>query len=126
MPFVTITVRKPKTLEFKSNVLQAIHQALIGIGAPPTDRFHRVLELSEEDFQFDLCYPDVQGCRDNDFILIEILWAVGRSVKIKKSFLNDLMSKLQLVEVNPENVMVIFKETGWENWSFAGGRQIHV
>ena len=28
--------------------------------------------------------------------------------------------------VNPENVMVVFKETQWENWAFGGGRQIHA
>jgi hypothetical protein len=25
-----------------------------------------------------------------------------------------------------EQVMLVFRETTWENWSFAGGRQIHV
>ena len=28
--------------------------------------------------------------------------------------------------LDPENVMVCFKETTWENWSFGGGRLIHV
>ena len=27
---------------------------------------------------------------------------------------------------DPENVMVVFKETTWENWSFAGGRMLHT
>jgi hypothetical protein len=27
---------------------------------------------------------------------------------------------------NAENVMVCFKETSWENWSFGGGRLIHA
>ena len=26
----------------------------------------------------------------------------------------------------PENVMVVFKETSWENWAFAGGRILHT
>ena len=25
-----------------------------------------------------------------------------------------------------EHAMVVFKETGWENWSFGGGRLIHA
>ena len=28
--------------------------------------------------------------------------------------------------LDPDNVMLVFKETLWENWSFAGGRFIHV
>jgi len=68
----------------------------------------------------------VQGARDNDFALIEILWSVGRSVKVKKKLLEELMSALAREGLKPENVMVVFKETMWENWSFAGGRLIHT
>jgi phenylpyruvate tautomerase PptA (4-oxalocrotonate tautomerase family) len=27
--------------------------------------------------------------------------------------------------LNPEHVMVVFKETSWENWAFGGGMVIH-
>jgi len=36
------------------------------------------------------------------------------------------MNKLSAAGFEPENVMVCFKETAWENWSFAGGRIIHA
>jgi hypothetical protein len=107
-------------------VLEAVHAALIAIGVPATDRFQRVLELSPEDFRFDPTYPDVQGTRNEDFILIEVLLSAGRSVKIKRQFLGTLMAELLAAGHNPENVMLVFKETTWENWAFAGGRQIHV
>ncbi len=51
---------------------------------------------------------------------------MGRSVKVKKKFLHDLMDSLKADGFDPENVMVVFKETSWENWSFGGGRQIHT
>jgi uncharacterized protein (UPF0276 family) len=51
---------------------------------------------------------------------------VGRSVKVKKAFLGKAMELLSAAGLEPENVMICFKETSWENWSFAGGRQIHV
>ena len=94
MPLVTLTVRKPKTAEFKSKVLDAVHQALVASGVPVTDKFQRVLELAPEDFRFDPAYPDVKGARDGDFALIEILWSVGRSVKVKKKLLEELMALL--------------------------------
>lgn len=126
MPLVTLTVQRPKSAEFKTSVLQAVHAALVAIGVPVADRFQRVLELSPEDFHFDPAYPDVQGARTEDFVLIEVLLSVGRSVKVKRQFLDALVAELSAAGHNPENVMLVFKETTWENWSFAGGRQIHV
>jgi|SRR6185369_9070982 len=126
MPLVTLTVRKPKSSAFKSNVLDAVHAALVASGVPAADKFQRVLELDADDFRFDPSYPDLQAERDEDFVLIEILWSVGRSVKVKKKLLEGLMSRLATAGLNPENVMVCFKETVWENWSFGGGRLIHT
>ncbi len=71
-------------------------------------------------------YPDLQSERNNDFVLIEILWSVGRSVKVKKKLLEDLMGRLSQAGFDPENVMGCLKETGWEDWSFGGGRLIHT
>jgi phenylpyruvate tautomerase PptA (4-oxalocrotonate tautomerase family) len=127
MPIVTLTVRKPKTPAFKSAALAAVHSALVAAGVPEKDLFQRVLELSPEDFRFDTTYPDLTSPRTDDFVLVEILFSVGRSVKIKKKILADIIAGLSREPgLNPENVMVCFKETQWENWSFGGGRQIHV
>lgn len=126
MPLVTITVRKPKSAGFKATVLGAVHASLVSTGVPDTDKFQRVLELDADDFRFDPGYPDVAGARSDDFVLIEILWSVGRSVKVKKTLLLDLMERLRAAGLDPENVMVVFKETTWENWAFAGGRILHT
>ena len=126
MPLVTITVQKPKTSAFKSTVLDAVHGALVATGVPQTDRFQRVIELDADDFRFDPSYPDLQTPRNADFVLIEIVWSLGRSVKVKKGLLSDLMQRLSAAGLNAENVMVVFKETTWENWAFAGGRLIHT
>jgi phenylpyruvate tautomerase PptA (4-oxalocrotonate tautomerase family) len=127
VPLVTLTIREGKSSEFKSAVLNAVHGALIASGVPEKDRFHRVLELSSEDFRFDPEYPDLSARRTDDFVLIEILLSVGRSVKVKKKILVDILAVLSKDPgLNPENVMVCFKETLWENWSFGGGRFIHT
>ena len=127
MPLVTLTTRKGKSGAFKTAVLDAIHNALIASGVPQTDRFQRVLELDAEDFRFDPTYPDLARSRDDNFVLIEILLSVGRSVKVKRNILENIIAGLtQAPGLDPENVMVCFKETTWENWSFGGGRMIHV
>jgi phenylpyruvate tautomerase PptA (4-oxalocrotonate tautomerase family) len=126
MPLVTLTVRKPKSGNYKTTLLNAVHAALVSSGVPATDRFQRVIELEAEDFRFDPTYPDVKTQRNEEFALIEILWSVGRSVKVKKKLLEELMTTLAQSGVDTENVMVCFKETSWENWAFAGGRLIHT
>lgn len=126
MPLVTLSVRKPKSAAFKAGVLDAVHAALVSSGVPTTDKFQRVIELEAGDFRFDPSYPDLKSERTEDFVLIEILWSVGRSVKVKKKLLEELMASLSRQGLNPEDVMVCFKETSWENWSFGGGRLIHT
>lgn len=127
MPLVTVTVRKPKSAAFKEAVLAAVHEALVAAGVPPTDRFHRVIALDAEDFRYDPSYPDAGRPRDADFVMVEILLSVGRSAKVKRQVLADLLARLARDPgLDPENVFVVFKETAWENWAFAGGRQIHA
>ena len=127
MPLVTITVRKPKTAAFTSAVLAAVHQGLIGAGVPETDRFQRVLALGEDEFRYDSRYPDLGSARGDDFVLIEILWSVGRNVKVKRKLVADVVAQIARDPgVDPEHVMIVFKETAWENWSFGGGRLLHA
>src|SRR6195952_4179407 len=127
MPLVTLTVRRGKDAAFKSAVLSAVHNALVASGVPQTDRSHRVLELSAEDFRYDATYPDLATPRSDDFVLIEVLLSVGRSVKIKRKIAADLIDGLRHSPgLAPDNVMLVFKETTGENWSFGGGRFIHV
>jgi len=127
MPLVTITVRKPKSVAFTSAVLAAVHQGLIGAGVPETDRFQRVIQLSADEFRYDERYPDLPSARGDDFVLIEILWSVGRSVKVKRKLVAEIAAQIARDPgVNPEHVMIVFKETAWENWSFGGGRLLHA
>ena len=127
MPLVTLTLRPGKSEEFKTAVFDAVHNALVASGVPEKDRFQRVLELGPDDFRYDGEYPDLTVSRTDDFVLIEILLSIGRSVKVKRKILSDLVAAVaKSPGLHPDNVMVVFKETTWENWAFGGGRMIHV
>ena len=126
MPLITITLRRPKTVDFKNAVFDSVHGALVESGVPVDDLFQRAIELDAVNFRYDPRYPDAKQDRDENFVLIEVLWSAGRSVKVKKKLLESLMLRLSDQNIHPENVMVVFKETTWENWSFAGGRLIHT
>jgi len=125
MPIITITVRKPKTAAFKDTILEAVQEALVDAGAHEEDRFHRVHELDEENFRYPPTFPDVKTQRTNDFVLVEILLGTGRSVRLKKQVLAGIVERLSVAGLDPENVMVVFQDIPWENWSPAGGRMPH-
>ncbi|HKU85177.1 MAG TPA: tautomerase family protein [Casimicrobiaceae bacterium] len=127
MPLVTLTLQRPRPREFKAAVLDTVHRALVAAGVPEADRFQRVLQLDTDNFRFDATYPDVATSRTADFVLIEILWSVGRSVKIRRKLVADITAALARdASLDPENVMIVFIETAWENWAFAGGRLLHA
>ena len=127
MPLVTLTLQRARPREFKTAVLDTVHRGLVAAGVPEADRFQRVLELDADRFRFDATYPDVATSRTADFVLIEILWSVGRSVKIKRKLAADITAALARdAGLDPENVMIVFVETAWENWAFAGGRLLHA
>lgn len=127
MPLVSVTLRPGHTAAFKRAVLDGIHRALVASGVPATDRFQRILELGEDDFVFDPTYPDLTTARSADFVLVEVLWSVGRSTKVKRGVVGDIVSALrESPGVDPEQVMIVFKETQWENWAFGRGRLLHA
>jgi len=100
---------------------------LVASGVPADDRFWRVLELPVEDFTYHATYPDLNSIRSENFVLIDIVLSVGRTVKIKRQIVQQLTSDIaRHLSISPEEIMVLFIETRWENWSFGGGRFIHV
>jgi len=48
-------------------------------------------------------------------------------VKIKRKVTADIAAALgKKPGLDPEQVMIVFVETAWENWAFAGGRLLHA
>jgi len=126
MPLITITSHKGRTAEQKQAIGEAIHASIVTAGVPAGDRFQRFLDLDPESFIYDKFYPDLEIGRSANFIIIEILFSVGRSVKVKRKILELLVCKMKELEFSPEDVFVSFQETAWENWSFAKGELIYI
>jgi phenylpyruvate tautomerase PptA (4-oxalocrotonate tautomerase family) len=127
VPLVTLTVRRPKSREFKSAVLGAVHRALVASGVPEKDLFQRVLELEADDFRYDPEYPDLTQSRSQDFALVEMLLSVGRNAKVKRKIVADVLTAVaQAPGLHADDVMMVFNETTWESWSFGGGRFPHL
>ncbi len=126
MPLITITSLKGRSAEGKQKIGDAIHAAITEAGVPVLDRFQRFLDLEPESFLYDKYYPNLKDGRSENFVIIEILFSVGRNVKVKRKILEILIGKLKEQSFNPEDVFVSFQETAWENWSFANGEILHT
>ena len=126
MPIVTITVRGRKSKEFKAGAFSAVHGALVGIGVNERDRFLRMIELDESNFEFDPSFPDAVTPRSDNFMLIEILLGAGRSVKVKRQLVTGIAERLAAAGFNAEDAMICLQDVPWENWSPAGGRLPHA
>lgn len=51
----------------------------------------------------------------------------GKDGAFKSAVLDGVHDALrQSPGLDPDDVMLVFKETTWENWSFGGGRFIHA
>lgn len=127
MPLVTLSQRAPVDPAQARAILDQVHAALVASGVPPADRFQRVLELNADRLVVDARYPDLARDRSDRFVLIEILWSVGRNVKIKRKVATDIANGVARVAgIDAADVMVVFVETAWENWSFSGGRLLNA
>lgn len=129
MPLVTLTVQAAMATTQRRQLLDAIHHALVAVGVPEADRFQRVLVLEPGHLVVDPHYPEPPGSphpRDHRFAIAEVLWSVGRSVAVKRRFLQHLVDAQREAGLDPEQLLLVFKETAWENWSFAGGRLLHA
>jgi phenylpyruvate tautomerase PptA (4-oxalocrotonate tautomerase family) len=122
MPLVTLTTTNANSELFLTRMLDEIHAALVTAGVPTADKFHRVLRLDSTSLRLDPTYPDLKAPRSERAILIEITLSVGRTLKIKRQIAESIAGSAEKLGLSGEDVMIVFNETRWENWSFGGGR----
>ena len=127
MPLVTISLSESWSTEDQKLIADGIHEAIVGIGFPKTDRFQKIHRLPKDQFIYDDRHPNLTEPRTEKFILIEIVISFGRSVEFKKNLLTKIIQNLKNKPgIRPDDVMVLFIETARENWAFAGGVQFYV
>ena len=127
MPLVTISLSKAWSIEDQKLIADGIHEAIVGVGFPQTDRFQKIHQLSKDQFLYDGRHPNLTESRTEKFVLIEIIISLGRSVEFKKDLLTGIIKNLKNKPgIAPHNIMVLFVETARENWAFAGGIQYYV
>lgn len=117
MPVVNINMLRGQTPEYKKNVLDAVHSALIdSIGIEDWDRFQRITEFEPEDF-------DKPSFKSDNFMVIEISLFPGRTKEQKGALIEAIAERLnKSLSIDPSDVFVLINEPPLENWGI-GGKQ---
>jgi phenylpyruvate tautomerase PptA (4-oxalocrotonate tautomerase family) len=127
MPLVTISLSNSWSTENQKLIADGIHQAIVGVGFPQTDRFQKIHRLSKDQLLYDDRHPNLTKSRTEKFILIEIIISFGRSTEFKKDLITRISHNLKNKPgIQSHDVMVLFIETARENWAFANGIQYYV
>lgn len=116
-PLVKIEIRKGYSAEYKKAILDGVHQSLVdAFKIPLSDRFQRIYELDEEDFE---CPPD----RSHAVTLIQITIFPGRSFEAKKELYQNIIKNLgENPGIDGHDIVIILLEPPMENWGVRGGQ----
>jgi phenylpyruvate tautomerase PptA (4-oxalocrotonate tautomerase family) len=101
-----------KTREFKKSILDAVHDSLVAaFRIPDHDRNQRIIEIQPENLEYP---PD----KKENFITIEMTVFPGRSLQAKKALYQEIVSRLQRLEVQCDDILIVLNEPPLENWVF--------
>ena len=121
MPFVRITLKKDKALEFKNNISSSIHQALMDVYAIPEDDLFQVIEeVDGENIIYPASYMGIK--HSSDIIYIAITAKIGRTVEMKKTLYKKIVANIHASsQHNKNDVFITLIENSEEDWSFGNG-----
>lgn len=110
MPLVKVEIVKGKTETHKKAILDGVHNALVrAIKIPDYDRFQRIYELGEADFE----YPET---KTDNITLIEITLFEGRSFEAKKALYEAINENLaQNPRIDGNDITIVLNESPLEN-----------
>lgn len=116
MPTVTIEVRRSYTDAQESQIIDAVHAAMMtGIQTPDWDKTIRYIEHPPHRFTGP---PQ----RSDRYTLITFDMFSGRSMQAKRRLYTALVENLAPLGIPPEEVLINLREHPPENWGVHGGK----
>jgi phenylpyruvate tautomerase PptA (4-oxalocrotonate tautomerase family) len=114
MPIVTIELRKSHAPDQETEIIDAVHAAMMeGLKIPSWDKNIRLLVHEPHRFA-------APPGKDERYTLISIDLFAGRSLNAKKAFYRALAANLQPLGIPPDHVKVVLREASRENWGIGG------
>ena len=115
MPLVRIEIVKGKSAEYKKEILEGVHIALMNaIQIEDWDRFQRLYEIDDEFFE--------RSERKTDkFTMIEITMFQGRTKEQKAKLYEEIVKELyERLQIQATDIFIVLNEPPNENWGLAG------
>jgi len=121
MPFVQIQLKKGKSIEFRSTLMEQIYLAMHEtISIPDNDRFATISELEPENYNTSGNYAGVD--RSDNIVFIQITLNKGRDVEKKKALYAAIAQRLSSDPgVRIEDIVISLIEVAKEDWSLGNG-----
>lgn len=115
MPLVKVEIIKGKTKEYKKQLLESIHTALINtLEIEDDDRFQRIYELDIDNFER-------RSSKTDKFTLIELTLLPGRSKEVKGNVIKEITCCLKKnLGIEETDVLIIMHELPLDNWGYYG------
>lgn len=121
MPFTQIQLKKGKSAEFRSTLMEQIYLAMVEtISIPEDDRFATITELESGNFNNSGNYAGID--RSDDVVFIQITLNKGRDIEKKKALYAAIAKKLSADPgIRPEDIVISLVEVAMEDWSLGNG-----
>ena len=111
MPFVTFTVRRGLSATDKSRLSEAMLEAQVAAGYHRADRFHRFLEVGQDDLLIDPRFPDYATDRTDRFMVVEVVISRGRPEGAAATIADEAVRLFgERLHLAPQDVLFIFSE----------------
>ena len=115
MPFVTFTVRRGLSAADKSRLSEAMLEAQVAAGYHRADRFHRFLEVDQDDLLVDPRFPDYATDRTDRFMVVEVVISSGRPTGTAATIADEAVRLFgERLHLAPQDVLFVFQRGGTE------------
>jgi hypothetical protein len=111
MPFVTFTVRRGLSAADKSQISEAMLEAQVAAGYQRADRFHRFLEVDQDDLLVDSRFPNYATDRTDRFMVVEVVISRGRPTGTAAIIVDEAVRLFgERLQLAPQDVLFVFHE----------------
>ncbi len=111
MPFVTFTVRHGLSAADKSRISEAMLEAQVAAGYHRVDRFHRFLEVDQDDLLVDPRFPHYATDRTDRFMVVEVVISSGRPTGTAASITDEAVRLFgERLHLAPQDILFVFHE----------------
>jgi hypothetical protein len=109
MPFVTFTVRSGLSAADKSRLSEAMLDAQVAAGYHRADRFHRFLEVDQDDLLVDPRFPDYATDRTDRFMVVEVVISSGRPTGTAAAIADEAVRLFgERLRLAPQDILFVF------------------